>query len=119
MLQDVLRYVSQHCPNIAYALSDKDQSEINAIHAVLPYVKHQLCYWHAIRYIEERLAEDKPPAKYDPRLAHEVFDFIDPTWAPGVATSQDKSGMPSQENNVSLSDGVATVNANFTLDSMD
>jgi hypothetical protein len=28
--------------------------------------------------------EDKPPAAYDPRKAHSIFNFIDPTWAPGV-----------------------------------
>ena len=37
-----------------------------------------------VKYLQERLAEDKLPAKYDPRIAHKVFDFIDPTWAPGV-----------------------------------
>jgi hypothetical protein len=47
-------------------------------------VKHQLCYWHGICYIEERLAEDKPPAYYDPCKAHLVFSFLDATWAPGV-----------------------------------
>ncbi|TFK45179.1 hypothetical protein OE88DRAFT_1649504, partial [Heliocybe sulcata] len=51
---------------------------------VFPGAKHQICYWHAIKYIEERLTTNKPPAAYDPRKAHKVFSFIDPTWAPGV-----------------------------------
>jgi len=67
-----------------FTLSDKDPSEINAFRISVSKVKHQLCYWHGIRYIEERLAEDKPPAAYDPRKAQNVFGFIDPTWAPGV-----------------------------------
>ena len=67
-----------------FTLSDKDPSEINACRISVSKAKHQLCYWHSIRYIEERLAQDKPPAAYDPRKAHNVFDFIDPTWAPGV-----------------------------------
>jgi len=72
------------CPNIKFTLSNKDPSEINACHISVPKAKHQLCYWHGIQYIEERLAKDKPPATYDPRTAHGVFEFIDPTWAPGV-----------------------------------
>lgn len=55
--------------------------------------KHQLCYWHAITYVEERLAEDKPPAKYDPRKAHAIFSFIDPTWAPGVTSGWLEDGV--------------------------
>jgi hypothetical protein len=84
MLRDVIGWVSKRCPNITFTLSDKDTSEINAFRHCVPDAKHQLCYWHAIRYLEARLAEDKPPAAYDPRKAHSIFDFIDPTWAPGV-----------------------------------
>ncbi|KAJ7240933.1 hypothetical protein C8J57DRAFT_1561968, partial [Mycena rebaudengoi] len=85
MLRDILKYMAQRCPNIMFTLSDKEVAEINACRAEIPRTKHQLCYWHGIRYIEERLAENKPPAHYDPRKAHKVFDFIDPTWAPGVS----------------------------------
>ena len=66
MLQNVLRHVGNYCPNIAAGHSDKELSEISAIRIVLPDARNQLCYWHAIKYLEERLAEDKPPAKYDP-----------------------------------------------------
>ena len=93
MLQDLLKYVKTHCPNITFTLSDKDLSEINAFRAQLPHAKHQLCYWHAIRYIEERLRENRPLAAYDPRKAHEAFDFIDPTWAPGITSGLLEDGM--------------------------
>jgi MULE transposase domain len=91
MLQHVISHVHQHCPNIAFTLSDKDVSEINAFRAKIPDAKHQLCYWHAIKYLEERLADDKPPARYDPRTAHQLFPFVDPTWAPGVTAEQSKN----------------------------
>ncbi|KAG6907426.1 hypothetical protein DXG01_008891 [Tephrocybe rancida] len=85
MIQSVLKHVREHCPNIHFAHTNKDKSEINAIHAVLPRAKSQLCYWHAIKYLQERVAEDKLPTKYDLRQAHQLFPFIDPTWAPGIA----------------------------------
>ncbi|TFK46463.1 hypothetical protein OE88DRAFT_1638147 [Heliocybe sulcata] len=90
MLTETLRWFKKHCPNVRFTLTDKDWSEINALcspytlRTVFPNAKHQICYWHAIKYIEERLAENKPLAAYDPRKAHTVFKFIDPTWAPGV-----------------------------------
>ncbi|KZP16529.1 hypothetical protein FIBSPDRAFT_703170, partial [Athelia psychrophila] len=83
MLTETLAWLSKRCPNIKWTLSDKDPSEINTCHDAIKK-KHQLCYWHAPRYIEERLAEDKLPAAYNPRKAHAVFRIIDPTWAPGV-----------------------------------
>jgi hypothetical protein len=86
MLQHVIKHIHEGCPNITYTLSDKDMSEINAFRSQIPTAKHQLCYWHAIKYLEERLAEDRPPARYDPRAAHRIFQFIDPTWAPGIAS---------------------------------
>ncbi|KIJ30764.1 hypothetical protein M422DRAFT_184438 [Sphaerobolus stellatus SS14] len=96
MLQQVLGHLKNKCPNILFTLSDKDQSEINACRAIFPQARHQLCYWHAIRYIEERLAEDKIPAPYDPLKAHRIFDFIDPTWAPGVTVPEPLSTQVAQ-----------------------
>jgi MULE transposase domain. len=58
MLQDLLEYLKKRCPNIMFTLSDKELSEINAFQVKLLQAKHQLCYWHAIRYIEERLGEN-------------------------------------------------------------
>jgi hypothetical protein len=88
MLTETLTWLAKRCPNILFTLSDKDPSEINACRASLIKAKHQLCYWHGVRYVDERLAEDKPPAAYDPRKAHEVFSFIDPMWAPGVTRGE-------------------------------
>jgi hypothetical protein len=98
MLQDVLQWVTGHCPNVEFTLSDKDVSEISAFRIIIPKAKHQLCYWHAVKYIEERLAEDKPPAYYDPRKVHTIFAFVDPTWAPGVTDGWLEDGV--HENDV-------------------
>lgn len=84
MLCDILKYLNEHCPNIMFTLSDEEPADITICMKEISKAKHQLCYWHGIRYIEGRLVEDKPPAAYDPRRAHWVFDFINPTWAPGI-----------------------------------
>jgi hypothetical protein len=86
LLSDILKYLNQRCPNLMFTLSDKEPAEINASRAEIPQAKHQLCYWHGIKYVGERLAEDRPPAHYDPRRAHAEYSFIDPTWAPGVSS---------------------------------
>jgi MULE transposase domain len=88
MLAESLTWLVKRCPNIVFTHSDKDPSEINACRQEIPRAKHQLCYYHAITYIEERLTEDKPPAAYDPRKANKSFSFIDPTWAPGVTRGE-------------------------------
>jgi hypothetical protein len=31
-----------------FVLTDKDQSEINAVNHIWPNAKHQLCFWHAL-----------------------------------------------------------------------
>jgi len=92
LVRTVIRYVARRCENIAFMLSDKDITEINGFRAEIPQARHQLCYWHAIRYIEEQLAENKPPAPYSAIRAHEIFDFIDPTWVPGISaeSAQDR-----------------------------
>jgi hypothetical protein len=92
-LQDVLQWVKVKCPHVKFTLSDKDLSEINACSTIFDTAKHQLCYWHAIKYLEERLAEDKPPAAYDSRIAHQQHSFIDPTWAPGVTNGHINEGL--------------------------
>jgi hypothetical protein len=84
MLTEFLTELSRCCPNIKFIQTDKDPSEITSSHTAIWKSKHQLHYWHGIHYIEERFAEDKPPVAYDPQIAHGVFDFIAPTWAPGV-----------------------------------
>ncbi|TFK47321.1 hypothetical protein OE88DRAFT_1636709 [Heliocybe sulcata] len=87
ILVEVLTWYKQHAPNVKFTLSDKD-TEINACRTVMPKAKHQLCYWHALKYVRERLSKNKPPAAYDPRKAHGVFGFIDPTWAPRVTRGE-------------------------------
>lgn len=84
LLVDFLEFFRERCPRIIFTLTDKERAEIDAFRKVWPDAKHQCCYWHAIRYLETRLAEDKPPGPYDPRDASRAFSFIDPTWAPGV-----------------------------------
>ena len=73
-----------------FTLSDKDWSEINALRAVWPHAKHQLCLWHALRAVKQRLAKNKDtPGPYDPETAREEFSFIDPAFVP--LSQQDKS----------------------------
>lgn len=93
LLRSVIRYISDRCPNIEFTLSDKDLTEINGFQAEIPRAQHQLCYWHAITYIEERLAQDKPPASYSAIRAHGVFDFIDPTWVPSISSGWIEDGV--------------------------
>ncbi|KAJ7441818.1 hypothetical protein B0H11DRAFT_2348974 [Mycena galericulata] len=89
----LIRHVKEHCANIMFTGSDKDTVEINGFRKEIPQAKHQLCYIHALSYIEKRLAEDRPSAAYDPRIAHRTFDFIDPTWAPGVSSGRVEDGV--------------------------
>jgi hypothetical protein len=64
-------------------LTDKDWSEINAFLAEYPDAKHQLCFWHALRAIKQRLAIlRRAPAYYNATLAHEEFNWIDPKFVP-------------------------------------
>lgn len=87
LIEDVLDYIITKCPNIKFSLSDKDPSEIRACVKKLIEAKHQLCLWHGVRYVERRLKEKRATRPYDPRIAHKAFDFIDPTWAPGINVS--------------------------------
>ena len=84
LLTQVLQHLKPHLPNIKITLADKDVTEISAFRIVFPDAKHQSCFWHAKEYVKLRLTENKPPAAYNPRLAQHHFEFIDPTWAPGV-----------------------------------
>jgi hypothetical protein len=86
-------------------LSNKDTDEIVAMQGSwIKAKKHQLCYWHAITYVEEQLAEDKPSAKYDPQKAHAIFCFIDPTWAPGVTSGQLEDGVHEDDTDIEESE---------------
>ena len=66
-----------------FTLSDKDWSEINAMNAVWPSAKHQLCFWHALRAVKQRLSKTKEtPAPYNPDTARKEFSFIDRDFVP-------------------------------------
>ena len=47
-----------HGINPEFTLSDKDQSEINALHHVWPTAKHQLCLWHTLRALKHQLSNN-------------------------------------------------------------
>lgn len=64
-------------------LCDKNWSEINALRAVFPAAKLQLCYWHVLRAIKERLKILKrQPGHYDMAEAMAEFPWIDATFIP-------------------------------------
>ena len=44
--------IKSHGINPDFTLSDKDQSEINALNHVWPQAKHQLCLWHILRALK-------------------------------------------------------------------
>jgi len=65
-----------------FTLSDKDQSEINALKEVWPCAKHQLCLWHVLRALKRRLSQNENPGSYNALEAHHVFPVIDPAFLP-------------------------------------
>lgn len=66
-----------------FVLTDKDQSEINAVHAVWPQSKHQLCFWHTLHAIKQRLSQNKStPAFYAATDAMKSFNFINKSFLP-------------------------------------
>src|SRR5258706_15790525 len=60
-----------------FTLSDKDQSEINALKAVWPCAKHQLCLWHVLRALKRRLSQNENPGSYNALESNRVFPDID------------------------------------------
>ena len=75
-----------------FTLSDKDQSEINALSRVWRTAKHQLCLWHILRALKRRLANNREhPASYGSIDATGMFPFIDPAFLPlGQMSTMDK-----------------------------
>ncbi|KAJ2970013.1 hypothetical protein NUW54_g12830 [Trametes sanguinea] len=68
-----------------FTLTDKDWSEINAMSATWPDAKHQLCFWHGLRAVKQRLCKTKEtPAAYDAAAACREFSFIDPGFIPAA-----------------------------------
>lgn len=83
LLTSFLEKLKERGINPEYTLSDKDWSEINAMHAVWPVAKHQLCFWHVLRALKQRLAKNKErPGHYDVDAAHTEFHFISPSFVP-------------------------------------
>jgi hypothetical protein len=68
-----------------FTLSDKDQSEINALKHVWPQAKHQLCLWHLLRALKRRLSQNGHPISYNALEAHSTFPDIE-KW--GVCTGK-------------------------------
>ena len=65
-----------------FTMSDKDQSEINALREVWPDAKHQLCFWHTLRAIKRRLSQNEPPGLYNALEANAKFKEIDLGFVP-------------------------------------
>ncbi|PCH39585.1 hypothetical protein WOLCODRAFT_110923 [Wolfiporia cocos MD-104 SS10] len=69
--------------NPEYTLLDKDWSEINAMRSTWPQAKHQLCFWHGLRAIKQRLVKNKEtPAFYDVDEARREFSYINANFVP-------------------------------------
>ncbi|CAG8842208.1 11181_t:CDS:2, partial [Gigaspora margarita] len=67
--------------SFSYILTDKDFCEINAAQKVWPDARLQLCFWHVVHAIKQRIASRKPILdKYNPIIAHQECSAIDPYW---------------------------------------
>ena len=102
ILVDWLGKLKEQGVNPEFTLSDKDWSEINAMKKVFSYTsilfkannnfiqfqvwpkaKHQLCFWHELRAIKQRLSKNKDtPAFYDVQEAQAKFSFIKADFKP-------------------------------------
>ncbi|PCH36008.1 hypothetical protein WOLCODRAFT_81724 [Wolfiporia cocos MD-104 SS10] len=83
VLEGFLRELKKRRVDPEYTLTDKDWSEINVMHAIWPNAKHQLCFWHALRALKQRLTKSKEnPAPYDVISAQEEFSFINTDFLP-------------------------------------
>ncbi len=66
-----------------FTLSDKNWSEIEAMRETWPDAQHQLCFWHALRALKQRLAKkSETPGPYDPAEAQREFSFITSIFVP-------------------------------------
>ena len=94
-----------------FTLTDKDWSEINAMQAVWPDSKHQLCFWHGLRAVKQRLSKNKEsPAPYNPEPVAREFSYIDKSFVPvGQRTDSETVG--------SLSHSYGLIKYSIQLDS--
>ena len=65
-----------------FTLSDKGQSEINALKHVWPQAKHQLCLWHILRALKRHLSQNQNPGSYSAVEVHDAFPEIDLSFVP-------------------------------------
>ena len=82
LLKKFLEKLKERGVNPKFTLTDKDISAINAMRAIWPRAKHQLCFWHALRALKQRLAKKTKPVPYDVDSAVNEFPFIDRTFVP-------------------------------------
>jgi hypothetical protein len=69
--------VSKHQLKINTVHTDKDTTEINACCAALLNADHQLCFWHALKAVRQRLAVvRRSPALYNSQVAREVLEIF-------------------------------------------
>ncbi|KAG6848130.1 hypothetical protein H0H93_003112 [Arthromyces matolae] len=72
-----------------FTLTDKDFSEINGFQNVYPNAKHQLCFWHCLRAVKQRLATlRRRPKHYHVLDAKAEYSWIDEKFVP-VSQSED------------------------------
>ena len=65
VLVNWMEAIKSHGITPEFTLSNKDQTEINALNQVWPTAKHQLCLLHMLRALKCRLANNRePPAVY-------------------------------------------------------
>lgn len=95
LLEKFLTFLKARGVDPRFTLSDKDQSEINALEIVFPFAKHQLCLWHGLRAFKQRLSNRKTqPAFYHVDSAVEEFSFIDPKFLPFAQRSKEDRVVP-------------------------
>ncbi|GJE92122.1 hypothetical protein PsYK624_082750 [Phanerochaete sordida] len=83
VLESFLKLLKGRGIHPEYVLTDKDWSEINAMGSVWPCAKHQLCFWHALRAVKQRLAKLRErPKRYNVEAAHARFEFISLSFVP-------------------------------------
>ena len=90
VLIEWMNAVRLHGIDPRFTLSDKDQSEINALKEVWPDAKHQLCLWHVLRALKRRLSQNESPGSYNALEAHQAFLNIELEFVPLGQMSAEK-----------------------------
>ena len=83
VLERFLHALKQRGVHPEFTLTDKDWSEIGAFRTVWPVAKHQLCFWHGLRALKQRLVKSRlTPARYDVDAARREFPYIKRSFVP-------------------------------------